>query len=107
MVSTYPRTRVKLEALGRGGLEGVTLHEPFDFLDFNKLQLEVKCVISDSGTIIEEAAISEFKAVSIRGKSSRAMPEGYESNNSSTQVVQFLFSTVSQLSAWKNVRRTV
>jgi UDP-N-acetylglucosamine 2-epimerase (non-hydrolysing) len=71
MVSTHPRTRVRLEALGRKGLEGITFHEPFGYLDYNKLQLEAKCVISDSGTISEESSILKFPAVTLRSSMER------------------------------------
>jgi UDP-N-acetylglucosamine 2-epimerase (non-hydrolysing) len=79
MVSTHPRTRVRLEALARKDLEGITFHEPFGYLDYNKLQLEAKCVISDSGTISEESSILGFSAVSLRDSSER--PESLESGS--------------------------
>ena len=67
MVSTHPRTRKQLEAIpGYKDIKGVTFHEPFGFLDYNKLQLSAKCVISDSGTISEEATILGFPAITIR-----------------------------------------
>ena len=76
MVSTHPRTRVRLESLGRGDLEGITFHEPFGYLDYNKLQLDAKCVVSDSGTISEESAIAGFRAVTLRNSMER--PEALE-----------------------------
>jgi UDP-N-acetylglucosamine 2-epimerase (non-hydrolysing) len=79
MVSTHPRTRVRLEALARKDLEGITFHEPFGYLDYNKLQSEAKCVISDSGTISEESAIAGFSAVSLRDSIER--PEALESGS--------------------------
>jgi UDP-N-acetylglucosamine 2-epimerase (non-hydrolysing) len=79
MVSTHPRTRVRLEALARKDLEGITFHEPFGYLDYNKLQLDAKCVISDSGTISEESAIAGFSAVSLRDSIER--PEALESGS--------------------------
>ena len=67
MVSTHPRTRKKLEAIpGYKDMKGVTFHEPFGFFDYNKLQLNAKCVISDSGTISEESTILGFPAVTSR-----------------------------------------
>ena len=47
LVSTHPRTRKRLDALGRT-IEGVTFHPPLGFLDYNKLQLNAACVLSDS-----------------------------------------------------------
>ena len=79
LVSTHPRTRVRLEALNRSGLEGIAFHEPFGYLDYNKLQLDAKAVISDSGTISEESAIAGFKAVSLRDSIER--PEALESGS--------------------------
>jgi UDP-N-acetylglucosamine 2-epimerase (non-hydrolysing) len=67
MVSTHPRTRKQLEAIpGYKDIKGVTFHEPFGFLDYNNLQLNAKCVISDSGTISEESTILGFPAITIR-----------------------------------------
>jgi UDP-N-acetyl-L-fucosamine synthase len=71
MVSTHPRTRKRLEAMGSEALEGITFHEPFGYLDYNKLQLESKCVISDSGTIGEECALLDFPAVTLRSSMER------------------------------------
>lgn len=66
-VSTHPRTRKRLEALPAArGMEGVTFGEPLGFYDYNKLQVDAKCCLSDSGTIAEEAAIQGFPAVTLR-----------------------------------------
>lgn len=67
MVSTHPRTRKQLESTpGSREIKGITFHEPFGFLDYNKLQLNAKCVVSDSGTISEESTILGFPAIAIR-----------------------------------------
>jgi UDP-N-acetylglucosamine 2-epimerase (non-hydrolysing) len=66
LVSTHPRTKKRLEEFGLEKVEGINFHEPFGYLDYNKLQMNAKCVISDSGTISEESAIIGFPAVSMR-----------------------------------------
>ncbi|ASW43111.1 non-hydrolyzing UDP-N-acetylglucosamine 2-epimerase [Clostridium isatidis] len=50
--------------------------EPFSFTDYNFLQKNAFCVVSDSGTLPEEAAILKFPAVSIRTSTER--PESLE-----------------------------
>jgi UDP-N-acetylglucosamine 2-epimerase (non-hydrolysing) len=72
LVSTHPRTRKQLESIpGYQENKGITFHEPFGFLDYNKLQLNAKCVVSDSGTISEESTILGFPAVTIRDSMER------------------------------------
>ena len=67
LVSTHPRTRKRLDALGRDGRPtGMTFHEPFGFLDYDRLQLNALCVLSDSGTISEESSLLGFPAVTLR-----------------------------------------
>jgi UDP-N-acetyl-L-fucosamine synthase len=79
LVSTHPRTRKRLEEFGMDKVEGITFHEPFGYLDYNKLQMNAKCVISDSGTISEESAIMGFPAVSLRDSVER--PESIDSGS--------------------------
>ena len=79
MVSTHPRTRKRLEALSSTNLPGIKFHEPFGYLDYNKLQIEAKCVISDSGTISEESSIIGFPAVTIRDSMER--PEAFDAGS--------------------------
>jgi UDP-N-acetylglucosamine 2-epimerase (non-hydrolysing) len=68
LVSTHPRTRKRLEqrAGDIGLLEGLVFHEPFGFFDYNHLQKNAACTLSDSGTISEESAILGFPAVTLR-----------------------------------------
>lgn len=71
VVSTHPRTRKRIQALATDPLPNFQFHEPFGYLDYNKLQLDAKCVISDSGTVAEESAIMGFPAVTLRDSMER------------------------------------
>jgi UDP-N-acetylglucosamine 2-epimerase len=79
VVSTHPRTRKRLEALGQDIEGDIRWLEPFGFHDYNKLQLEAACVLSDSGTISEEASILGFPAVTLRDSIER--PEALDSGS--------------------------
>ena len=67
VVSTHPRTRNRLEKLGMAeDSDAIRYLKPFGFLDYNHLQMNAHCAISDSGTISEESAILGFPAVTLR-----------------------------------------
>jgi UDP-N-acetylglucosamine 2-epimerase len=65
LVSTHPRTRKRIEALGLT-FSHLTFHKPFGFHDYLALQTTATLVLSDSGTIAEESAILGFPAVTLR-----------------------------------------
>ena len=84
VVSTHPRTRKRLEALGERATAAlaesdIRWMEPFGFHDYNRLQLAAACVLSDSGTISEESSILGFPAITLRDSIER--PEALDSGS--------------------------
>ncbi len=76
LYSCHPRSRKYIEARGFKFDKRVTQHKPLGFFDYNKLQQNAFCVVSDSGTLPEEGAYFKFPAVSIRTSTER--PEAIE-----------------------------
>jgi UDP-N-acetylglucosamine 2-epimerase (non-hydrolysing) len=77
IISTHPRTRNKLLEIGyKKNNQFLRFSKPYGFHEYNNLQLNAFCVISDSGTITEEASILNLKAITIRQAHER--PEGMD-----------------------------
>ncbi len=69
--SCHPRSKKHIEARGFAFHPLVQAMQPFGFMDYNKLQMNSYCVLSDSGTLSEESAMLGFAGVLIRTSTER------------------------------------
>ncbi len=75
--SCHPRSEKYIDKRGFKFDSRVIKHKPLGFFDYNKLQQNAFCVVSDSGTLPEESASLHFPAVSVRTSTER--PEAMDS----------------------------
>ena len=95
--STHPRSWKRIESQRIVFHKNIQQLKPFGFYDYNKLQKESFCVLSDSGSLAEESNIMGFPAVSIRTSTER--PEAIDKGsvvlggitfNSITQAIELI-----------------
>jgi UDP-N-acetylglucosamine 2-epimerase (non-hydrolysing) len=84
LYSCHPRSKKKIESMKFKLDERVIQHEPLGFYDYNFLQMNAFCVVSDSGTLPEESSFftsvgHPFPAVCIRTSTER--PEALDKGN--------------------------
>lgn len=104
--STHPRSWKKIEEKKITFNPLIKKLKPFGFIDYNKLQQNAFCVLSDSGTLSEESAILNFPAVLIRTSTER--PEVLDKGSiiiggiKSDEVIQSVYSAVELFKAMDN-----
>ncbi|MBC7085020.1 MAG: UDP-N-acetylglucosamine 2-epimerase (non-hydrolyzing) [Methanomethylovorans sp.] len=71
IVSTHPRTRKRLERIEIDSNDNLVFMKPFGFIDFLKLEMNAFCIITDSGTVQEEATILSVPCILMRTSTER------------------------------------
>jgi UDP-N-acetylglucosamine 2-epimerase len=71
IVSLHPRTKARLNKLDVDLHESIIIVDPLSYTDYIALQINSRCVLSDSGSVTEEASILGFPAVTLRNSFER------------------------------------
>lgn len=106
IISTHPRTRIRMEQFGLDRSNPMLrFMPPFGFFDFIELEKHALCVLSDSGTVQEETALLGVPNVTLRDATER--PETLEcgSNMLSGADVDFVVSSVHTVLALRQAWR--
>ncbi|MBQ6217588.1 MAG: UDP-N-acetylglucosamine 2-epimerase (non-hydrolyzing) [Erysipelotrichaceae bacterium] len=103
LYSCHPRSRKRLEESGFKLDERVIMHKPLGFHDYNNLQMNAMCVVSDSGTLPEESSFflsigKPIPAVAIRTSTER--PEALDKGN-------FILSGISEKEVLQSVETAI
>jgi UDP-N-acetylglucosamine 2-epimerase (non-hydrolysing) len=77
--STHPRTAQKMKDMNLNFDARIQFHQPFGFNDYCNLQINSRLVLSDSGSVSEEAAMLGFRAITLRDSMER--PEALEAGS--------------------------
>ena len=96
--SLHPRSEKFIKERNFKFSSYVRAMEPFSFSDYNNLQMNSLCVVSDSGTLAEESAILHFPGVSIRTSTER--PEAIEKGS-------FIIGSISKKSLLQAVEMVI
>ncbi len=111
IISTHPRTRQRLTRMSyKDNKKFIKFSKPYGFHEYNKLQMNAFCILSDSGTITEEASLLNLPAITIRQAHER--PEGMDettvvmSDLSKDKIIAAIELVVSQNKS-KNLLKTV
>ena len=76
LLSTHPRTAKRLSSYKFKASKLINFHKPLGYFDYIHLQKNAFCVLSDSGTILEESSLLRFPAIQVRNSSER--PEAFD-----------------------------
>ena len=99
LVTTHPRLQKKLDAAKMAFPQNIIFHPPFGFIDYLRLQFHSLAVLSDSGSIHEEADILGFHAIHLRRRHERKEAEVFPVTYLSEFKVKLIIQHLQNLSS--------